>query len=134
MQDHPRWAWTNRARLSEGGSRPRGRHAGGCGRPGPGLERSLPRGCPGSVGLLRPRRQRDLGRASGRGCGNRLYQLVARRHRQVVEQALARRLDVVSTCEPLARPAADDPDAQVLDEAARAAGRRVLGVGVDPVS
>jgi 4-hydroxy-tetrahydrodipicolinate reductase len=52
--------------------------------------------------------------------------------RAVAERALAHHLDVVSTCEPLARPAADDPEARALDEAARAAGRRVLGVGVNP--
>jgi 4-hydroxy-tetrahydrodipicolinate reductase len=52
--------------------------------------------------------------------------------RVVAERALAHRLDVVSTCEPLARPASDDPEARALDEAARAAGRRVLGVGVNP--
>jgi 4-hydroxy-tetrahydrodipicolinate reductase len=52
--------------------------------------------------------------------------------RPVVAQAFAHGLDVVSTCEMLAGPAPDDPDARALDEAARQAGRRLLGVGVNP--
>jgi len=52
--------------------------------------------------------------------------------RPVVAAAFERGLDVVSTCEPLAGPAADDPDAVALDGLARGCGRRLLGVGVNP--
>jgi 2,4-diaminopentanoate dehydrogenase len=52
--------------------------------------------------------------------------------RPVVATAFERGLDVVSTCEPLAGPAADDPDAAALDVLARRWHRRLLGVGVNP--
>jgi 4-hydroxy-tetrahydrodipicolinate reductase len=52
--------------------------------------------------------------------------------RPVVATAFERGLDVVSTCEPLAGPAADDPDAVALDVLARRWHRRLLGVGVNP--
>jgi len=52
--------------------------------------------------------------------------------RPVVATAFERGLDVVSTCEPLAGPAADDPDAAALDVLARRWQRRLLGVGVNP--
>lgn len=52
--------------------------------------------------------------------------------RAPVAAALAHGLDVVSTCEELVAPPADSPDAQEIDRLARAAGRRVLGAGVNP--
>jgi hypothetical protein len=52
--------------------------------------------------------------------------------RPVAAAAFERGLDVVSTCEPLACPPADDPDAVALDALARDARRRLLGVGVNP--
>src|SRR5262249_28320203 len=52
--------------------------------------------------------------------------------RSVAAVAFERGVDVVSTCEPLACPPADDPDAAALDTLARAARRRLLGVGVNP--
>lgn len=52
--------------------------------------------------------------------------------RPVVATAFERGLDVVSTCEPLAGPTADDPDAAALDVLARRWHRRLLGVGVNP--
>lgn len=52
--------------------------------------------------------------------------------RPVVATAFERGLDVVSTCEPLAGPAADDAEAAALDVLARRWHRRVLGVGVNP--
>jgi 4-hydroxy-tetrahydrodipicolinate reductase len=52
--------------------------------------------------------------------------------RPVAAAAFERGLDVVSTCEPLACPPADDRDAAALDALARGARRRLLGVGVNP--
>lgn len=52
--------------------------------------------------------------------------------RAPVAAALARGLDVVSTCEELVAPPADSTEAQELDQLARAAGCRVLGAGVNP--
>ena len=52
--------------------------------------------------------------------------------RPVVATAFERGLDVVSTCEPLAGPSADDPDAAALDVLARRWHHRLLGVGVNP--
>jgi len=52
--------------------------------------------------------------------------------RPVAAAAFERGLDVVSTCEPLACPPPDDPDAAALDVLARGARRRLLGVGVNP--
>ena len=52
--------------------------------------------------------------------------------RPVAAAAFERGLDVVSTCEPLACPPTDDPDAAALDVLARGARRRLLGVGVNP--
>jgi hypothetical protein len=52
--------------------------------------------------------------------------------RAPVATALAHGLDVVSTCEELAAPPADSVAAQEIDQLARAAGRRVLGAGVNP--
>jgi 4-hydroxy-tetrahydrodipicolinate reductase len=49
-----------------------------------------------------------------------------------VAAAFERGLDIVSTCETLAGPAPDDPDARALDARARSAGRRLLGAGVNP--
>ncbi len=49
-----------------------------------------------------------------------------------VAAAFERGLDVVSTCETLAGPAPDDPDARRLDGLAQRAGRRLLGAGVNP--
>ncbi len=50
----------------------------------------------------------------------------------LVATAFDRGLDVVSTCEPLAGPAPDDLDATALDVLALRAGRRLIGVGVNP--
>ena len=52
--------------------------------------------------------------------------------RPVVERAFERGLDVVSTCEPLAGPPPNDPEAAALDALARRAGQRLIGVGVNP--
>jgi 2,4-diaminopentanoate dehydrogenase len=52
--------------------------------------------------------------------------------RPIVGTAFERGLDVVSTCEALAGPTADDADAAALDVLARRWHRRVLGVGVNP--
>lgn len=52
--------------------------------------------------------------------------------REPIGAALARGLDVVSTCEELVAPPIDSPEAQELDGLARRAGRSVLGAGVNP--
>jgi hypothetical protein len=52
--------------------------------------------------------------------------------RPVVTSAFERGLDVVSTCETLAGPAPDDPEAVALDALGQRLGRRLLGAGVNP--
>lgn len=52
--------------------------------------------------------------------------------RPVVGAAFERGLDVVTTCEPLVGPAADDLDAAALDVLAQRWGRRLLGIGANP--